>query len=106
MGTYELRYFFDYGSGICLWSSNEAARIRFGYPVDLDELGVPSSIKDLAYNLMQRFDLSLDWADPSGSSVWSHQDCDGFAADSQTLLQRLREHLGGDFRINDERKIW
>jgi hypothetical protein len=106
MATYELRYFFDYGSGICLWSSNEAARIRFGYPVELDDLSLPPSVIDVAFDLMQRFDMSLDWDNPSGPSVWSHQDRNRFAAESQALLQRLSEHLGGDFRIKDERKMY
>lgn len=106
MATYELRYFFEYGSGICLWSSNEAARIRFGYPVELDDLNLPPSVKDLAFELMQRFDVSLDWDNPSEPSVWARQDRDRFAAESQTLLQRLSEHLGEDFRIKDERNLW
>lgn len=105
MATFELRYFFDYGSGICLWSSNEAATIRFGYPVELNDLNIPSSVRDHAFDLMRRFDMSLDWGDPSGGSVWSDQDRDRFIAESQTLLQQLSEHLGDDFRIEDERKI-
>src|SRR5262249_23851793 len=44
---YRFRYFFDPGSGCCLWSDNEASRERFGYPVDLDRL-------DLGENLWLR----------------------------------------------------
>ena len=34
----KLRLAFDPGSGICLWSTNEAARARYGYPVDHSQL--------------------------------------------------------------------
>jgi hypothetical protein len=105
MATYELRYFFDYGSGICLWSLNEEANKKFGYPVELEGLGLPSDVKNLALDLLRRFDRSLDWDDPASPSVWSIDDRDRFNIDSQKLLQQLREHLGEDFRIKDERKI-
>jgi hypothetical protein len=105
MTTYELRYFFDYGSGTCLWSSNEAANIRFGYPVELDDLDVPPAAKDLAFDLLRRFDISLNWDDPASPPIWSDQDRDRFTSDSKRLLTQLSEHLGQDFRIKDERKI-
>jgi hypothetical protein len=105
MATYELRYFFDYGSGICLWSSNEAARTRFGYPVRLDDLALPRDIEELASKLLDRFDMSLNWDDPAGPLVWSIQDRDRFSAKSEMLLQLLRDHLGEDFHIIGERKI-
>jgi hypothetical protein len=43
MATYHLRYFFDPGAGICLWSSNDAARQKFDYPVDARDLPVPET---------------------------------------------------------------
>jgi hypothetical protein len=69
MAIYELRYFFDYGSGICLWSSNEVANKRFGYPVELEDLGLPSDVENLAIDLLRRFDMSFNWDDPLGPSV-------------------------------------
>lgn len=105
MVIYELRYSFDYGSGVCLWSSNEEANKRFGYPVELENLGLPSDVENLAIDLLRRFDMSLNWDDPLGPPVWSIEDRDRFDTDSQTLLQQLCEHLGKEFRIKDERKI-
>ena len=105
MAIYELRYFFDYGSGICLWSSNEEANEKFGYPVELEGLDLPSNVKNLASDLLHRFDSSLNRDDPAGPSAWSIKDRERFDIDSQKLLQQLREHLGEDFRIKDERKI-
>jgi hypothetical protein len=106
MAIYELRYSFDYGSGICLWSSNEEANKRFGYAVELEDLGLPSDVENLAIDLLRRFDMSLNWDDPLGPSVWSIEDRDRFGIDSQTLLQQLCEHLGKEFRIKDEQRIW
>lgn len=41
---YKLRYFFDFGSGICLWAANDAARDHFGYPVDSSKLPITSTL--------------------------------------------------------------
>ena len=36
--TYLIRFSFDPGSGVCLWAKNEAAREKFGYPIEHWEL--------------------------------------------------------------------
>lgn len=106
MATDELRDFFDYGAGICLWSSNEAARNRFGCPVELDDLDLPQNVKEFALSLVDRFDMSLNWDDPFGPLLWSIQEQDRFTAEAQMLLQQFRAHLGEDFSIRDERKVY
>ncbi|HEV2461879.1 MAG TPA: hypothetical protein VGS80_26275, partial [Ktedonobacterales bacterium] len=35
---YRIRFFFDYGSGICLWAGNALTRERFGYPIEAEHL--------------------------------------------------------------------
>lgn len=77
-----------------MWSSNEAARATFGYAVELDELHVPVEVKNLAFDLLQRFDRSLDWNNPNAAPVWSREDRIRFDTDSQSLLQQLSAHLG------------
>jgi len=74
MEIYKLRFSFDPRSGICLWSENELARDRFGYPVELDSLEIAPSVKKMAEELIERFDTSLDWSDPAGlhyGRVWN-----------------------------------
>jgi len=62
MEIYKLRFSFDPGSGICLWSENELARDRFGYPVELDSLEISPSVKKRAEELIARFhDLIRPW---------------------------------------------
>jgi len=101
METYKLRYFFDPGSGICLWSENDLARERFGYPVDLDSLALTLSMKAQAAELITRFDSSIDWADASRPSPWSNEKRAQFETDAADFLRVLRECLGTAFEIRD-----
>jgi len=101
MENYRLRYFFDPGSGICLWSENEAASGRFGYPVELKDLAITSAVKRQAEELIARFDTSIDWANPSGPSPWSDVEQDRFQEDAARLLRALQECLGASFEIRD-----
>jgi hypothetical protein len=38
-----LRFFFDAGSGVCLWAYDAEAKARFGYPVEAEMLDIPQS---------------------------------------------------------------
>lgn len=102
MPRYVLRYFFDPGSGICLWSANEAAREKFDYPVQLRDLGLPENLLRKALYVMAWYDTSLDWSYPSNPSPWSESERALFSETSQDLLSVLRQHLGSEFEIRDE----
>ena len=102
--VYVLRFFFDYG-GTCVWTANDAARERFGYPVELSDLPIPQELRRELEMAGERFDTSLDWNDPSGPSPWSKAEAKQFRALSDNLLERLRTALGSDFEIRDERSI-
>ncbi len=45
MPNYKIKYMFDWGSGVCLWSSNDEAKEKFGdYPIeDLEKLPVSAA---------------------------------------------------------------
>ena len=60
-----LRYFFDPGSGVCLWSASEDSRAAFGYAVDHDALPLSAQTKALLTELVARFDASIDWDCPT-----------------------------------------
>lgn len=96
--TYQLRYSFDTGSGICLWPGNDAALARFGYAVDLRELGLPAQIVAQGEQLLERWDASLDWDNPP-REAWTDEQRNTFAQDSQAFLRTLRAILGTDFAI-------
>jgi hypothetical protein len=104
MALYKLRYFFDPGSGVCLWSANEPAKVKFAYPVEIDALKLPASIVRQAEALLARFDTSIDWHHPPGPSPWTDAVLRSFNADAQAFLVCLRYELGTDFDIIDESK--
>jgi len=60
MQRYILRYFFDPGSGIRLWSANDTASEKFDYPVQLHDLWLPENLLRKAIYVMAWYDTSLD----------------------------------------------
>ena len=58
MSHYVLRYFFDAGSGICLWSANDEAREKFDYPVQLSDLELPENLLRQAIHVMAWYDTN------------------------------------------------
>lgn len=101
MTVYRLKYMFDAGSGICLWAASDAARGRFGYPVDDDELPLSEALRARVRRLLEWYDRSLDWDDPGGPSPWDAAEEARFAAEARAVLAALREELGPDFEIED-----
>jgi len=102
MARYKFRYFFDPGSGICLWSANDLSKERFGYPVDINELSLPEHLYLQTAELLARFDTSVDWNDPAGPSPWSETERSLFNDSAQSLFIALRQQLGSEFEIIDE----
>jgi ribosomal protein S18 acetylase RimI-like enzyme len=100
--TYHLRYFFDAGSGVCLWSANDAARTRWGYPVACDRLSLTTNTRHWAAYVLAWYDTSFDWNDPGGPSPWTLDEAARFDAAAQRLLGLLRAELGPDVTISDE----
>lgn len=97
MARFELRYFFDGASGICLWSANEAANDAFGYAVEIDDLALSEST-------IQKGRSLLDWwAVNSDTDVqWAENEYTQFRKDAQDFLHLLNEQLGPEFVILDE----
>ncbi len=102
MAKYRLRYFFDPGAGICLWAANDAARERFGYPVDVQDLSLPENVWRRACYLTAWFDTSIDWNYPPDPSPWTIEERKRFNVAAQEMLALLRSHLGPEYEIVDE----
>jgi hypothetical protein len=85
---YRLRYFFDAGSGTCLWAANAAARVRWGYPIAVDNLPVPAAVRAEARRVTDRWDTAYDWDDPAGPSPWGPDDYLAWAARRRHCLPR------------------
>jgi hypothetical protein len=99
---YRLRYFFDTGSGICLWGANDATRERFDYPIELRSLPLPETIRRRGYFVLAWQDTFMDWEQSPEPSRWWPREEAAFNTAAQELLALFREHLGPDFEIVDE----
>lgn len=102
MATYKLRFFFSPGSGICLWSANDAARERWDCPVDLKALPLPENTWRKALYVMAWYDTGIDWSYPAAPSPWTIEERLSFNLAAQSLLAVFRDQLGSDFEISDE----
>ncbi len=100
--VYRLRLFFDPGSGTCLWSANDAARERFGYPVEIDNLPLPENTRRRLLYLCYWYDTSIGWDYPPASSPWDAEEKARFDRKAQRLLARVRSELGPSYEVVDE----
>jgi hypothetical protein len=102
---YRVRYFFDYGSGTCLWSANDAARGAFGYPIDPGALPLtPQTVAEIG-RLCAWFDTSLNWDYPPDPGPWSQEECDRFNHATRSLLTAVAHELASDFEVLDEQPV-
>ena len=99
---YRLRYFFDAGAGVCLWSANKAPRAHYGVAITPEQLPLPEATRQEVNRLVAWYDTSLDWDNPAGPTPWSLEECERFNLAARTLLQRLRVQLGSDYEVVDE----
>jgi hypothetical protein len=98
--TYRLRFFFDMGSGICLWSGNEAARQRYGYPVEPQALPLPENAIREMEKVIAWYDHWMDWGNaPQPDPSWDEA---AFTAAARQLLDKIRRALGPDYEVIDE----
>ena len=102
MATYKFRYFFSAGSGVCLWSDNDAAREKFDYPVNFSKLTLSENLQRKALYIMAWYDTSLDWDYPPDPSPWSEEEKTRFNLAAQELYLDLCEKLGSELSIKNE----
>ncbi len=102
--SYEIRFFFDAGSGICLWSGNEEAIKKYGYPIDHWKLPLSENTKRKLEHLVAWFDTSLDWSNPSNpDTLWDEQETLNFNIAIDKSLKQLRQELPEpDYKITNE----
>lgn len=103
---YRLRYFFDAGSGVCLWSGNEAARAEYGMAITLEQLPLSPETRHEMERLVAWYDMSLNWNDPAGPTPWSPEEGARFNRAARALLQQLHTQLGSAYEVVDEVKAF
>ena len=103
-----LRFFFDAGSGVCLWAQDAEAKARFGYPVEADVLDIPQVLRDEINQLVWDYDDTFPWDDPaSGDPVapdrtaFGYEENPPFVTRVRALLPKLRAALPG-FEIESD----
>ena len=100
MATYKLKFMFDWGSGVCLWSTNQAARTKFNdYPILISNLPVSDKMKNELEYLIGLHDEALNWDEPNGDLLWNENQIDEFLKSAQRAYDRLCKELGSDYEI-------
>lgn len=103
--TKALAFFFDAGSGVCLWAKNDEARSVYDYAVDHAGLPVDEATRAELDRLIAWHDGALDMNDPGRGCIWTEEESARFDSAAQSLLQRLRTQLAPpEWRIIDERR--
>lgn len=93
MSHFRLRFFFDAGSGVCLWSADVATRAQYDVAVMTEQLPLRAATRQEVARLLAWYDTSLDWDNPAGPTPWSPEECTRFNAAVRSLLARLRREL-------------
>ena len=97
---YKLRFMFDWGSGVCLWSANEDSLDKFGdYPVTTDVLPVSQAMKAELEHLIDWHDEALNWDDPACDLLWSDSQIQEFMTAAQKSYMALCDALGAEYEI-------
>ena len=101
MSTYKLRFFFEWG-GYCLWSANDEARNKYGYPIEPSKLPLSKETLEKIKNMESWYQTALDWNDPGGPSPWTREENEKFGREAKTLLEKIISELGEDYEIIDK----
>ena len=91
--TIKIRFFFDYGSGVCLWAGDNYTSNLLGYPISIeaDFLALDTTLIAEANRLIDLYDESLNWESPLDDSPWSQETWSEFFEDTRKLYSSLRE---------------
>ena len=104
---YVLRFFFDTGSGGCLWPENDNSYRDFDYGPYTSGDRLPSffSLSEETFKrcaeICAWYENSLDWNAIHDPLLWRQEECDRFNAAVQELIKDIRQELGDDFGVID-----
>lgn len=100
---YRLHFFFDTGSGVCLWAGNDAARERYDYPIDPRQLPLPEATATELEHIAAWYDQWMDWdRAPEANPAWDAAEDARFKAAARQLLDKVRQQLGPEYEVIDE----
>ncbi len=100
MATYKMRFMFDWGSGVCLWSVNQVTEEKFGdYPILTSRLPISDKLKNELEYLIELHDEALNWDEPNGDLLWDDNQINKFLEDVRIAYSQLCVELGEDYEI-------
>lgn len=100
MKKYVFRFFFEWGTNLCLWSANDAARERYGIGcVDYNFLDISDGLKLTLAKMGDEYQSKLDWEYPPNPSPWTKKQLRDFKKRSKQVYKQLRAELGKDYKI-------
>ena len=95
-----MKFMFDWGSGVCLWSTNQAARTKFnGYSIRTSDLPISDKLKKELEHLIELHDEALDWNEPNSDLLWNDNQLAEFLKSVQRAYTSLCDELGPDYHI-------
>lgn len=98
-----IHYFFDAGSGTCLWAGDDATEARHDFAIDPADLPLSTNTQRWLQYLIAWYDTSLNWDDPGGASPWSDNEQARFRLAAQEGVTRLQQELApAGYEICDE----
>ncbi len=95
---YELKFMLDYGCN-CLWSDNEKTRDKFGYQVDLSDVGILWSTIELSELVDDLHNLRLNPIYQNLPSFWSGEMHLYFQKKVIKLYNKIKKELDRDMFI-------
>ncbi len=105
MAIYEMKYMYDWRSGVCVWSTNSAAREKYGYPVASNALPISQALIDTLNDLIARYDTALNWDNPASGLVWSAEEQSIWFHKAKAAYERLCLELGNQYTVTFEAEL-
>ena len=99
MAKYVFKYWFEWG-GTCLWSANDAARLKYDYAVDEQKLPISQKLKNLLWYLQAYHENMMDMDNaPDDSPWWTKEDTMIYNKKKKFAYDQLCIEHGEDYEI-------
>lgn len=93
---YIIKFWIDYGEAF-LWSVNEKARAKYGYPVDINELHISDELKKEIEKMCNYYD-SYILGEVEKVHEWSNDDKKNFVENvEKPIFEKLKKELGEEY---------
>ena len=95
-GRYIIKFWIDFGEEF-LWSVNEKARAKYGYPIDINELNISDELKKEIKKMCNDHD-SYILGEVEDGYKWSDDDRKSFIENvEKPIFEKLKKELGEEY---------